>query len=71
VRFSIGFATVGLAITEAWNAKTGLWAYILNAFRSYAYSDVFAGIVAFAILGLIVYALVDLIERIVCRWNYV
>ncbi len=71
IRFSIGFAAVGLAITEAWNAKTGLWAYILNASRSYAYSDVFAGIVAFAILGLIVYALIDLIERIVCRWNYV
>jgi NitT/TauT family transport system permease protein len=71
VRFSVGFAAVGLAITEAWNAKTGLWAYILNASRSYSYSDVFAGIVAFAILGIIIYALIDLIERIACRWNYV
>lgn len=70
VRLSIGFATVGLAITETWNAKVGLWLYILNASIQHNGSGVFAGIVAFAILGLIFYSIVDLIERLVCRWSY-
>jgi NitT/TauT family transport system permease protein len=73
-RVSMGFATVGLAITEAWavsSRSVGLWAYVMNAHYAFHYSAIFAGILAFAILGILVYALIDLLERFVCRWNYV
>jgi ABC-type nitrate/sulfonate/bicarbonate transport system permease component len=29
-----------------------------------------AGILAMALLGLLLYVIIDIIERIVCRWRY-
>jgi NitT/TauT family transport system permease protein len=73
VRVSIGFAALGLAITEAWQVSSrsrGLWSYVLNAQHGFQYKDIFAGILAFAMLGLVFYIIVDVIERLVCRWAY-
>lgn len=80
-RISIGLAVAALALTESWVAgggpgfvgflqAHGLWFYISYQERILAYADMFAGIMALALLGLLLYIVIDVIERIVCRWNY-
>lgn len=75
-RISIGLAIAALALTESWVAgvgfleRHGLWYYISYQERILAYADMFAGIMALALLGLLLYIAIDVIERLVCRWNY-
>lgn len=75
-RISIGLAIAALALTEIWTAGVGflqthgLWYYISYQERILAYADMFAGIMALGLLGLLLYLAIDVIERIVCRWNY-
>jgi len=75
-RISIGIAVAALALTESWAAgvgfleRYGLWYYIAYQDRILAYADMFAGVVALGLLGLLLYIALDVIERIVCRWNY-
>lgn len=75
-RISIGLAIAALALTESWVAGTGflqthgLWYYISYQERILAYADMFAGIMALGLLGLLLYIAIDVIERIVCRWSY-
>ncbi len=75
-RISIGLAVAALALTESWVAgvgfleRHGLWYYISYQERILAYADLFAGIMALALLGLLLYVIIDVLERIICRWNY-
>jgi len=38
--------------------------------NSYSAVQAFAGILAMALLGMILYVAIDLVERLVCRWKY-
>lgn len=69
-RISIGFGIAALYLAELSYTNQGLGYYIDNSWKVFAYSDVFAGILAFAILGLGLYLIIDLIERVYCSWNY-
>ncbi len=71
VRISIGLGIAALYLAEESFTNQGLAYYINNSWKIFAYSDVFAGILAFAILGLGLYLIVDLVERIFCKWNYI
>lgn len=68
--------TIGLGITFLYIAETqagqssGLGAFI-NKYMLFRRDRAFAGIVAMALLGLVLYIGVDLIERVLCRWKYV
>ncbi len=70
VRISIGLGIAALYLAEQSYTNQGLAHYINNSWKIFAYSDVFAGILAFAILGLGLYLIVDLLERLFCNWNY-
>lgn len=69
-RISIGLGIAALYLAELSYTNQGLGYYIDNSWKVFAYSDVFAGILAFAILGLGLYLLIDLIERVFCKWKY-
>ncbi len=69
VRISIGLGIAALYLAELSYTNQGLGYYIDNSWKVFAYSDVFAGILAFAILGLGLYLIIDLIERVFCRWH--
>ncbi len=71
VRVSIGLGIAFLYIAET-NAAlgTGLGGYI-NKHMLFQRDRAFAGIIALAILGLILYLIVDGLERLLCRWKYV
>lgn len=72
LRVSVGVAIMALALTEAFASRYGLWRYIYDQWSRYGnYEHMFAGILAMGILGLVFYIVTDLIERWVCRWQYV
>ena len=71
VRVSIGLGIAFLYIAET-NAAlgNGLGGYI-NKHMLFQRDRAFAGIIALALLGLILYLAVDGLERLLCRWKYV
>ncbi|MBS3766310.1 ABC transporter permease [Candidatus Bipolaricaulota bacterium] len=70
VRISIGLGVAALYLAELSYTNQGLGYFIDNSWKVFAYSDVFAGILAFAALGLGLYLLIDLLERIFCKWSF-
>ncbi len=72
LRISIGMAIMALALTEAFASRYGLWRYIYDQWSRYwNYEHMFAGILAMGMLGLAFYIIIDLLERWICRWQYV
>jgi len=72
LRVSIGLGMAFLYIAETYGTfdprRGGLGAFIRA--NSYSAGQAFAGILAMALLGLILYVAIDLIERLLCRWKY-
>jgi len=69
-RISIGLGIAALYLAELSYTNVGLGYYINNSWKVFAYSDVFAGILAFATLGLGLYVVIEALERVLCRWNF-
>jgi ABC-type nitrate/sulfonate/bicarbonate transport system permease component len=72
LRVSIGLGMAFLYIAETYGTfdpfRGGLGAFIRA--NSYSAVQAFAGILAMALLGLLLYVVIDLVERLVCRWRY-
>ncbi len=69
-RISIGLGIAALYLAELSYTNAGLGYYINNSWKVFAYSDVFAGILAFAALGLGLYVIIETLERGLCRWKH-
>jgi len=73
LRVSVGLGMAFLYIAETTGAfdprRGGLGSFIDS--NIYSGAQAFAGIMAMALLGLLLYILIELIERIVCRWKHV
>ena len=73
LRVSVGLGMAFLYIAETTGAfdprRGGLGSFIES--NIYSGAQAFAGIVAMALLGLALYILIEVIERIVCRWKHV
>jgi NitT/TauT family transport system permease protein len=71
MRVSIGLGIAFLYIAETQvGQSTGLGAFI-KKYMLFRRDRAFAGIVAMAVLGLVLYVAIDLLERLLCRWKYV
>lgn len=71
-RISVGIAIMVLYLAETFVTRTtGLGVFINKSYEIGYFPDMYAGIVAMGLLGLILYASIDLIERIICKWKYV
>lgn len=69
LRFSVTLAWVSLVVVEQINATSGL-GYMINLARTYGQTEVIiAGIVVYAVLGLLSDAIVRLIERRALTWR--
>jgi len=72
LRVSVGLGMAFLYIAETTGSfdphRGGLGSFIDS--NIYSGAQAFAGIMAMAILGLSLYVLIDIIERVVCRWKY-
>jgi len=68
VRISLGSAISVLFLSETIAGNSGLGYFILDGLFRADYGAMFAGIIAMAVMGLILYTLLDLLEYIFCPW---
>ncbi len=69
VRVSLGTALSVLFFTETFGTQYGLGYFIMDSWMRINYVDMFSGILILGMLGLLLFGLVDLLERRVCRWK--
>jgi NitT/TauT family transport system permease protein len=69
LRVATGTAISVLFFAETFSGSSGLGFYIMDAWVRVAYGEMFAGILATALLGLGLMGGEDLLEWIVCPWN--
>lgn len=71
IRLSIGTAVAVLFFTESFATNAGLGYYVIvDTFQRVAYPEMYAGIVAMSILGLLLYFIVDYLERALCPYLF-
>lgn len=69
LRVSTGTAVAVLFLAETFATQSGLAYFItVEAWGRLAYADMYAGVIAMAVLGLSTYILLDRVERRVCEW---
>jgi ABC-type nitrate/sulfonate/bicarbonate transport system permease component len=69
LRVSTGTAVAVLFLAETFATQAGLAYFItVEAWGRLAYADMYAGVLAMAMLGLSTYMLLDRLERRACEW---
>jgi NitT/TauT family transport system permease protein len=72
VRLGIGTAIAVLFFTESFATNAGLGYYVIvDTFQRIAYPEMYAGVLAMSVLGLILYFIVDTLEHVVCPYLFV
>lgn len=69
LRISLAIAIILLVAAEMLGAEYGIGAYILLAGSLYDLNRLFAGVVILSVLGVLVSAIIGLVERRVLRWR--
>ena len=70
-RVSVGTAVAVLFIAETTATEEGLGYYIMNRSQRLRYEEMYAGILAMSALGIGLYMLTDVLERVFRRWKRV
>ena len=68
IRLSVGTAIAVLFLAESFASENGMGYFIMDAWSRVAYADLHCGVVALSVLGLGLFATVDLAERLFCPW---
>jgi NitT/TauT family transport system permease protein len=68
LRISTGTAVAVLFVVESIAGSTGIGFYIVNAWGRIAYPTMFAGIIAMALMGVLIYETINLIESRLVKW---
>lgn len=72
LRVSVGTAIAVLFFAETYATTAGLGYYIINdSWGRLAYPEMYAGVIAMSLLGLLLYFLVDRLERRLAPWMFV
>src|SRR4051812_21714327 len=69
LRLAIGRAVLGVVVAEFFGAEQGLGVVMVQAASRYQVDVVFAGLVVFAVLSLVMTGLVQLLEDRLSRWR--
>lgn len=71
LRVSVGTAIAVLFIAEQYSTREGLGYYIVTlTWQRLRFDQMYAGILAMSLLGLVLYVVIDVLERIFGRWRY-
>jgi len=70
LRISLGTALSVLFFTETFATTRGIGYFIMDAWTRADYNELFAGILGMSLNGLLLFALVELMEKNICRWKY-
>lgn len=68
LRVGSATALAVLFFAETFFTKLGLGYYIVTQWTKVAYVDMFAGILALSLLGLLLFAAIDRMEKVLCPW---
>ena len=69
LRITLGTAIAILFFAETFASFDGLGYFILDGMETREYPAMYAGIIGLALLGLVLYWIVDLLENILCKWK--
>jgi NitT/TauT family transport system permease protein len=69
LRVSLGTAIAVLFLAETFASESGLGYLIVDAWTRVAYAEMYAAILALSLLGLLLFALTDFLEKILCPWK--
>ena len=69
LRVSIGIAISALFFSENYATRYGLGYFIMNSWSMVDYKGMFAGVLALSIMSLIIFKIIDYLEKKICFWN--
>ncbi len=69
LRIATGTVVAVLFFVESIGTRYGMGFYILDAWGRADIPQIFVGIVVLAVMGVVLYELFDVLERVCCRWN--
>ncbi len=69
LRLAIGRAVLGVVVAEFFGSESGLGVMMVQAASRYQVDIVFAGLIVFAVLSLLMTGLVQLLEKRLSRWR--
>jgi NitT/TauT family transport system permease protein len=69
LRIGIGTAIAVLFFVESFATSSGLGFFILDAWSRLDYQEMYAGIVGMGLLGVILYEVVERLDRTLCKWT--
>lgn len=69
LRVGIGTALAVLFFAETFGTRWGLGYFVVESWMRMAYPDLYAGVAAFGVLGLVLTRLADAAARRACRWR--
>jgi len=69
LRICIGVSISVLFFAENFATKYGIGYFIMNSWSMVNYLEMFSGILALGLLGLLLFKILDLLEDIFCKWT--
>ncbi|WP_319560207.1 ABC transporter permease [Marispirochaeta sp.] len=69
LRLTLGTAFAVLFLAETFATRLGIGWYIMDSWSRVAYAQMYAGIMALSLAGLLFFAVLDLLQRLFCRWT--
>lgn len=69
LKIGVGTAISILFFTETYGTKYGLGFYIMDRFQTADYVDMYCGIVVLSCIGFLLFAMIDVVQSIVCKWD--
>ena len=71
LKISASYSVVGAVIAEWLGGFRGLGVYMTRVKKAYAFDKMFAVIIIISLLSLVLIVLVDLLRRMILRWEYI
>ena len=69
LRLTLGTAIAVLFLAETFATRQGIGWYIMDAWSRIAYNEMYAGIAALSLAGLLLFGILDFADKRVCRWH--
>lgn len=69
LRVAVGIAMSALFFTETFGTDKGLGFYITDSWMRLDYHQMFFGIFALSLLGLLIFVVLDIADHIMCKWQ--
>lgn len=70
IRVALATAISVLFFTETFGTQYGMGYFIMDAWLRVNYLEMYSGIVVLSLIGLVLFSVIDLIDKHACHWQY-